>query len=326
VDSILSQDYPNIECIVVDAQSRDGTLDILAAYADKIRWISRPDRGPFDAINEGWQLGRGSILAWLNADDLLAEGSVSAAVRTFCERGDADVVYGTCGLIDSEGAFKFDLVPAEWDLRNAVLYCDHIIFQPASFMRRSILEHAGWLYPAWNHDHDLWLRLSVAGARFVRIPDRLAFARDHDSNAGFMPELFVDGKVGLTRRFFHSPNLPREFYGLERRAISNAYIRCWDYLDQRNASHWLIAAKLGARALVVDPMNAGEVVRRGLTTAAQHAPVLPGLMRLTGRAFASAAAWRRRLVVLAAGALIAVGAISTAGAVRRLLRRVRGQV
>src|SRR4051812_39372662 len=70
LESILSQDYPYLECIVVDGGSTDATVDLLKKYGDRIRWVSEPDRGAFDAINRGWQLAKGDILTWLNADDL----------------------------------------------------------------------------------------------------------------------------------------------------------------------------------------------------------------------------------------------------------------
>src|SRR5687768_1742413 len=59
IDSVLDQDYPNIECIVVDADSTDGTVELLKSYDDKITWVSRKDRGAFDAINDGWKMGKG---------------------------------------------------------------------------------------------------------------------------------------------------------------------------------------------------------------------------------------------------------------------------
>jgi hypothetical protein len=79
LDSILSQDYPNIECIVMDGGSTDATRDILASYGDRVRWTSQPDGGAFDAINCGWQRSRGEILAWLNADDSWAPGAMAIA-------------------------------------------------------------------------------------------------------------------------------------------------------------------------------------------------------------------------------------------------------
>ena len=70
LESVLQQDYPNIECIVMDGGSTDGTTDILCRYDGRIEWKSQPDRGPSDAINKGWWLLGGEILAWLNADDV----------------------------------------------------------------------------------------------------------------------------------------------------------------------------------------------------------------------------------------------------------------
>ncbi|HET9387319.1 MAG TPA: glycosyltransferase, partial [Gemmatimonadales bacterium] len=100
LESILSQDYPHVECIVVDGGSSDATVDLLKQYGDRIRWVSEPDRGAFDAINRGWKLSTGDILAWLNADDLWEPGAVRAAVETFEKKRDVDVVYGTARVVD----------------------------------------------------------------------------------------------------------------------------------------------------------------------------------------------------------------------------------
>src|SRR5262245_16619922 len=129
LDSILGQDYPNIECIVVDGGSTDSTLELLARYGDRVAWVSGPDRGAFDAINHGWKLSKGSILAWLNADDLWEAGAVRTAVAFLRDRPDVDVVYGTAGVVDSVGRILGDLVPRAWDLEHALRHCDHIIFQ-----------------------------------------------------------------------------------------------------------------------------------------------------------------------------------------------------
>src|SRR3989338_2899361 len=69
IDSVLRQDYPHIECIVVDGGSEDGTVEILKTYGDKIRWVSEPDQGTSDAINKGWQRSRGTLLGWLPVGD-----------------------------------------------------------------------------------------------------------------------------------------------------------------------------------------------------------------------------------------------------------------
>ena len=82
LESILRQDYPSIECIVVDGASTDSTVDILESYGGRIQWCSEPDSGPADAINKGWARAKGSVVAWLNADDLWAPGAAMAAMTS----------------------------------------------------------------------------------------------------------------------------------------------------------------------------------------------------------------------------------------------------
>lgn len=230
IESVLRQDYPRLECIVMDGASTDNTLEILRGYEGRLRWVSEPDHGPQDAINKGWKHCRGEILAWLNADDLWQPGAVSTAVSYFLEHPEADVVYGDCGLIGPSGEYYTTMRVIDWDLRYAVECCDHIIHQAASFMRRDILERVGWLYPKLCHDHDLWLRISLAGGKLHRIPALLAHARDRSDNLGNRSDEVVALKVGLTKKFFASPGVPQELVQIRQRAISNAYLRCIDFM------------------------------------------------------------------------------------------------
>jgi len=230
IESILRQDYPRIECIVVDGGSTDETLGILRSYGGRIKWLSEPDAGPPDAINKGWRMCSGEILAWLNADDVWAPGAVSKAVAYFQKHAEVDVVYGDCGIIDQEEKIISTAYVRDWDLQHAVEYCDHTIHQAASFLRRSILERVGWLWPKLGHDHELWLRISLAQGRLQRIPILLAYARHHDGNLGYRSDIVIPLKLGITRNFFTNPNLPHQFEGLRNRAISNAYLRCIDYV------------------------------------------------------------------------------------------------
>lgn len=262
LESILSQDYPYLECIVVDGGSTDGTLEVLQRYGSRIRWLSEPDRGAFDAINRGWQLSIGEILAWLNADDLWEPGSVRTVVDFWRGRPDVDVVYGVAGVVDELGRTHRDLVPPTWDLEYALLHCDHVIPQPAAFVRRRILEQVGWLYPAWCHDHDLWLRLARAGGRFARLPERLAVARARPSDRGAQPEIVIPAKIALTRRFFADPGLPLTVRRLERRAISGACALALDYVRPNHPRDWLLAARFLVQSLAIDPGNTRVVAER----------------------------------------------------------------
>src|SRR5580693_2901779 len=83
IESVLAQDYPKIEYIVMDGGSTDGTLDILRRYEFSLRWVSGTDCGTADAINRGFALSRGEIFTYLNADDEYLPGAVSTAVRAF---------------------------------------------------------------------------------------------------------------------------------------------------------------------------------------------------------------------------------------------------
>jgi hypothetical protein len=97
-------------------------------------------------------------------------------------------------------------------------------------MRRRILERVGWLYPKLCHDHDLWLRISLAGGKLQRIPALLAHARDRSDHLGNRSDEVVALKVGLTENFFNHPQSPPELAPLRQRAISNAYLRCVDFM------------------------------------------------------------------------------------------------
>jgi len=258
LESVLQQDYANIECIVIDGGSTDGTTDILSRYDGRIKWRSQPDQGPSDAINKGWWLSGGEILAWLNADDVWAPAAVSKAVAYFQEHPDVDVVYGDCGIIDEYGKQTITMTVRDWNLRHAVEHCDHIIFQAASFMRRSILERVGWLWPKLCHDHELWLRISRAGGSLQRIPTLLAYARNHAGNLGYRSDLVIPLKLEITKKFFSDPSVPLQLRGLRQRSISSAYLRgmesviwgdlCWSR-DVPNSLGLL------AKALNADPSN-----------------------------------------------------------------------
>jgi len=261
LDSILSQDYPKIECIVVDGGSTDATLDLLAAYGDRITWTSRKDRGSFDAINRGWILSRGQILAWLNADDSWVPGAATAAVECFRNDPAADVIYGDSLVVDSDGRILEERRPPDWDLRYAVENCHHIIDQPAAFIRRRAAQRVSWLYPAWFHDWELWRRISLSGGKIARVPYRLGAARVRRDNTQYRPEILVTGLVDVTRRFFALPGLPADISRLRQRALSNCYLRIVQTLKWGRAERRALRLKLCLDALIADPSNHRDVLK-----------------------------------------------------------------
>ena len=178
--SVLEQDYPSIEYLVVDGASSDGSVDILRRYADRLTWwVSEADSGQAEAVNKGFRRARGEIVGWLNSDDVYLPGAVSAAVAAFRSAPETAVVYGNALSIDAEGR-PFNVMRArQYSLTDLLAF--NIICQPAAFVRRSALELVGYLDPAYHMlmDHLLWLEMARL-APLVYVPQTWAAARYHD--------------------------------------------------------------------------------------------------------------------------------------------------
>lgn len=182
IESVLGQNYPRLEYIVIDGGSTDETLSILKEYGDRLTWVSEKDKGQSDAINKGFRRAKGEIVAWLNSDDVYEPGAVMKAVNALRKAPQAGLVYGDGHLIDGEGntkeAFKWTRDFNLWALTNVWDY----IMQPATFFRAEALKAVGYLREdlQWTMDWDLWLRLA-AQYDVVYIPEFLANSREYES-------------------------------------------------------------------------------------------------------------------------------------------------
>lgn len=177
--SVLAQDYPAIEYLVVDGGSTDESVAIIKQYASRLHWwVSEPDNGQADAINKGLKKANGEIVAWLNSDDLYLPGVVAAAVDVLEARPDLGFVYGDAITIDKNGRPIKHLAFPDWSLVDLMAF--RIICQPAVFMRRAILRQAGYLNESFHFmlDHQLWLRIA-SRTPIQHIPLMLAAARHH---------------------------------------------------------------------------------------------------------------------------------------------------
>jgi hypothetical protein len=178
VESVLAQDYPHIEYLVLDGGSTDGSVEILRAHEDRIaHWVSQPDAGQASAINRGWQRSRGQILAWLNSDDRYEPGAVSAIVEAFRRHPEVGVVTGDCRVIDGHGATVKDLPSGVGGLY--ALLAGNSLPQQGVFCRRQAVAAAGWLDASLDcvFDWALWLKLELLGARFHHLPRVVASFR-----------------------------------------------------------------------------------------------------------------------------------------------------
>ncbi len=134
IQSVLSQEYPKLEYLIVDGGSTDNSLEIIRKYADQLAWwVSEPDQGQTDAINKGFSHAKGQVLAWLNSDDSYLPGAVSSAVTCLQAYPEAAMVYGDANLVDEDGQILGRFPSRQTDLAHLLRGSVHIPQQAAFF-------------------------------------------------------------------------------------------------------------------------------------------------------------------------------------------------
>jgi glycosyltransferase involved in cell wall biosynthesis len=179
IESVLSQGVTDLEYIIVDGGSQDQTIEILKSYGDRLKWNSEPDGGTGDALNKGLKAASGSIIGWLNSDDVYYAGSLRAALKFLAENPEVDVLYGDANHIDDQDRVieRYPTEPWSWERLQQQCF----ISQPAAFFRRTVIDRFGLLDTRRPHcvDYEYWLRLGKNGARFSYLPKTLAATRLH---------------------------------------------------------------------------------------------------------------------------------------------------
>lgn len=186
IESVLSQDYPRVEYIIMDGGSSDSTAAVAALYEGRLTFISEKDRGQAHAINKGFQRARGEIVAWLNSDDTLLPGAVSTAVKALRDNPAVAAIYGDGYQIDYDGEIKQKFPATEpfnlWKLTYVIDY----VLQQSVFFRRECLEAAGWLDESLHFGMD-WDVLVRLGKRWglAYVPETLGCLREYAEAKSF---------------------------------------------------------------------------------------------------------------------------------------------
>ena len=176
--SVLEQDYPGLEYVVIDGGSKDESVDVIRRHEARLaHWVSEADKGQTDALIKGFRRVTGDVMGWLCSDDLLLPNSLAFVGRFFAENPQVDALYGDSLWIDAEG--RFIRAKRESGFNRFVFLFDHnFIPQPSMFWRRSLYEKVGGLDARFNlaMDSDLWERFSRA-TRIVHVPEFLSCMR-----------------------------------------------------------------------------------------------------------------------------------------------------
>lgn len=180
--SVLEQDYPNVEYIVVDGGSKDESVEVIKKYQDRLAWwVSEKDKGHADALNKGFSHTTGEILAWLNSDDIYFPNAVSEAVEVLQRQPTVGMVYGDAELIDDSGAVVGQFSSKQTSYRQMLRGSVHIP-QATTFFRADLWRRVGPLDLSlfFSFDYDLWVRLAKV-SQLLYVPKLWAKFRIHQA-------------------------------------------------------------------------------------------------------------------------------------------------
>lgn len=223
--SVINQNYPYIEYIIIDDGSNDNSFNVINKYKEKIKFIKQDNIGETLTINKGFSLAHGDIIGIVNSDDPLYFNAVSEIVRMFLEKENISIIYPDWNMIDENGKFIQNIKTYDYNFINMVRW-HHCIPGPGTFFKRELLIHLKGRDPSYKYvaDFDFWLRAGLI-SNLKRIPITLATFRQHKNSASTSSKglLMAQEHIKLVNKFYSLPNLPKEIKAIKKEAFSSAY-------------------------------------------------------------------------------------------------------
>lgn len=217
ISSVVRQGYSNLEYIVIDGGSTDGSVDIIRKFASSLAyWVSEKDRGQAHAINKGLERATGEIIAYLNSDDCYLDGTLARVAKAFSKHPEVDLLHGRCRIIDEQGAkigerigciTRYEEILDLWD----VWWKDRNFVQPEVFWTKRIGDTIGRFREDlfWVMDYDYWLRILKAGGRVGFVNAELAAFRVQPNQKSKQPERTAEELLQVVRPYiFRGHEIP----------------------------------------------------------------------------------------------------------------------
>ncbi len=180
--SVINQDYDNLEYIIIDGGSTDGSVEIIKKYEDHIAyWCSEKDKGQTNAINKGFKVATGDLVAWMNSDDLFAPNSFEIIARAYERNPMIDVYYGDKVHIDRQGREQFVQRYAPYKIESfandKMAFCNQ-----AAYWKREIFDRIGFLDESiqFAMDYDYFVRMGHCELKFYHLPEILGKQRYYE--------------------------------------------------------------------------------------------------------------------------------------------------
>ena len=253
IQSVLAQTYGNIEYIVIDGGSTDNSVDVIQRYADHIAyWCSEKDNGQADAINKGFRHATGSLLCWINSDDILYPTFVEERVRQFIQHPEMDMIYGDVEQGDSM-AHKTLRRGAPATYQDMLLTLNVPIPQQSAMWSRRILDRIGCLQPQWYVllDREFFMRMAEAG-NILYVAGALAFFRNHEQSKSVKDW----GRWAAELECYYAQLFQNEhtaYYKYKRQAMTSLYLHC--YKIARDCRMSKEAQRYFCQALALHPLR-----------------------------------------------------------------------